>query len=69
MGTMTGMPRSLRPDVAGGDIRDPRMMQQGPRGIAPQRPVAPSAAGALSSLMVNINVSLFTCCFLNNIST
>ena len=51
LGAMGGMPRSLRPDVTVGDIRDPRMMQQGPRGIAPQRPAAPSAAGALSSLM------------------
>ena len=53
LGAMGGMPRSLRPDVTVGDIRDPRMMQQGPRGIAPQRPAAPSAAGALSSLMVS----------------
>lgn len=55
MGTMggmpSGMPRPLRPEVT--DIRDPRMMQQAPRGIAPQRPAVPSAAGALSSLMVS----------------
>jgi hypothetical protein len=65
LGAMGGMPRSLRPDVTVGDIRDPRMMQQGPRGIAPQRPAAPSAAGALSSLMVSnkyISVVMYYWC-------
>ncbi|XP_052087733.1 cleavage stimulation factor subunit 2-like [Mytilus californianus] len=49
-GPMGNMPRPLRPEGPGADMRDPRMMPQAPRGMMPQRPVAPSA-GALSSLL------------------
>ncbi|XP_063402844.1 cleavage stimulation factor subunit 2 tau variant-like isoform X1 [Mytilus trossulus] len=52
-GPMGNMPRPLRPEGPGADMRDPRMMPQPPRGMMPQRPVAPSlaSAGALSSLL------------------
>lgn len=54
---MGNMPRPLRPEGPGADMRDPRMMPQPPRGMMPQRPAAPSlaSAGALSSLLVSNN--------------